>query len=236
MTKVITYFSQKGGCGKTTLSALTASYLAYTKRKRVVVIDGDQQGSFVDMRDTEKKSGIDNSGLGIEEYPIYSCKEYSKLPAYIRKLRDKGDCDFLIVDLPGQISDPNIIVALSLCNYIIFPMEHVQNAFSSGLRSIKAVYELMLALRKSSQECHIEHLAAVMNKVPRTQLGLANNLKNLVLVNFHLEKIFGAIIGRVDNMTSDRVSTLLPPSEVTLAQKGLNYKAYLDELSEYLGV
>lgn len=41
MGKVITFFNDKGGVGKTTLTALFACYLAYRRNKRVIVIDFD---------------------------------------------------------------------------------------------------------------------------------------------------------------------------------------------------
>ena len=60
--RVITFHSMKGGVGKTTLTALFASYLAYEKRARVIAfdLDGGQQ-SLSDIRSDELSKILDSA-------------------------------------------------------------------------------------------------------------------------------------------------------------------------------
>lgn len=50
----VTIYNEKGGVGKTTITALLASYLAYAKGKRVCILDFDYPSyHFMEMRRSE---------------------------------------------------------------------------------------------------------------------------------------------------------------------------------------
>ena len=42
--KILSFYSEKGGMGKTTFTALFASWLAYVKKEKVIVLDFDFPG------------------------------------------------------------------------------------------------------------------------------------------------------------------------------------------------
>ena len=72
MGKIITFANQKGGSGKTTLSANLAVLWANSNYK-VAVIDADAQRSLTNWLEARKKYYREES-TGIDSYP-YRCKK-----------------------------------------------------------------------------------------------------------------------------------------------------------------
>ena len=82
----VAFATQKGGAGKTTLTVLTASYLYYVKKMKVLVVDCDYpQYSVKELRDrdlqitrinksfaTTVKEQLNN--LDVDPYPILMCR------------------------------------------------------------------------------------------------------------------------------------------------------------------
>jgi cellulose biosynthesis protein BcsQ len=99
MKKVIGFMNFKGGTGKTTLSCLTALYLADKKNAQVRVHDLDSGGDtaqFVTNLDHKHMAPFD-----IEE--------------------DQDNYDYIIVDTPGGITSDEIERIAEVCNIIIIP-------------------------------------------------------------------------------------------------------------------
>ena len=57
--KIISVSTQKGGAGKTTITALLANSLSIDYQKKVLVIDVDEQGTLSDIR-SEDEDFTDN--------------------------------------------------------------------------------------------------------------------------------------------------------------------------------
>ena len=143
---VISIIGQKGGCGKTTMTILLASALAYKYGKKVVVLDCDtNQQSLVkirqrDIRDiTPYKTLKDGqevhevreydiymaykkqSKQGIKPYDVVACEEkVAPIIEYLVKMDEQG-CDYAFLDLPGNVDSDEYNQILSLCNIVFLP-------------------------------------------------------------------------------------------------------------------
>ncbi len=132
-TKLIAFSGQKGGIGKSSFTALAASYYHYTKNLKVCVIDADfPQYSIVHMRGRDinlihddayyrqlAKTQKDKSG---NFYPIYK-----SLPEDILEQANKikeGDThyDIILMDMPGTLNSTGVIRTLSALDYIFAPI------------------------------------------------------------------------------------------------------------------
>lgn len=235
MAKTITYFSQKGGCGKTTLSIMTASYLAYIEKKRVAVIDADGQHSFYLARQKEQKK----EEFFLEELQKYEITEpYEVFECTLGETRDKlvelykSNYDYIIVDLPGTVGDKEIYNIVCCINYVIVPFEHHAPALESSLRSAVVVTKKL----KDMPGVLIKKVCGVFNKVPYSQLGkLIKYVQAINMVGF--DYVFKQVIGDAPTISNiDKCCTYLPPAEQFLAQKDekLNLGGYFEELMEVL--
>lgn len=238
MTKIVSFYTQKGGCGKTTLTVVSASYLAYVLHRSVLVIDADPQHSLSSLREDEMDSydsffrrRMDERGVG-EPYEI----RYRSLREAVSEVRREiasGAFDYVFVDLPGTINDPDVVMALSLCDCIIVPLEHNVPSFKSSIASAAVISH---AIRRSVSS-RISSLSAVFNDVPHTQTGKLSAFMDLIrMAGF--DYLFPSVIGHSHTMgDSNHVCTLLPPDEMYLMQKGekLNLGGFCDCLAEYLG-
>lgn len=238
MTKVVTFFSQKGGCGKTSLSILSAGYLAYKLGLKVLAVDADFQQTFFQTRQDEMasldqlKPVMKERGVG-EPYPVISC-DIKDAVATIRRERATGRYDVIFVDLPGSINDDNIMNAICECEYVIVPLEHNLPALKSSLTSASMIIG---GLRRINGN-QIKKVCGVFNRVPNTQVGRLVGYMNLINV-VNLDYIFPSVIGFAHKMAdANHVCTMLPPADEYLRQKGekLNLGSFFDELRKVIEI
>ena len=114
MTKIITIAQQKGGAGKTTITAHLA--VAFSQRgKRVAIIDIDPQASLSTWhRIREEKFGEDYTGLTSVSSTGW------KLASEIADL--KSDHDVILIDSPPHI-EADARVAIRAADLIILPVQ-----------------------------------------------------------------------------------------------------------------
>jgi len=96
MVKIITFANQKGGSGKSTLSANLAVLWSNSKYK-VAVIDGDSQKSLTYWIEARRKY-YGNNDIGIDIYPYNS----RSLERDIEQIKRKYN--FIIIDSPPSIT------------------------------------------------------------------------------------------------------------------------------------
>ncbi len=117
MSKIISFASQKGGVGKTTLLMLTASALHSRMNKRMVVIDCDQQASIKHIYEKE------NNDMS---YPVINF-DWAQKNSQINFTKIIALCqlkyDFIFLDLPSK-SEKNdeIYNSLVISDIIIIPV------------------------------------------------------------------------------------------------------------------
>ena len=113
MGKIITFANQKGGSGKTTLSANLA-VLWCTSQYKVAVIDADSQKSLIYWFEARKKYyGEDNTGIDIYPY------DASTLFENVKKIKRRYD--FIIIDSPPSITFDTIQI-LQSCDRVYVPV------------------------------------------------------------------------------------------------------------------
>lgn len=109
--QVISFFSAKGGTGKTTFNMLFASYLKYVWGKRVIALDFDApENNFASTRDREVDSLLEKDPEADVKsfYPVRQIKSTSQagIRKAIQELRElDGKYDYVIVDAPGSMSE-----------------------------------------------------------------------------------------------------------------------------------
>jgi len=105
MGKIITFANQKGGSGKTTLSANLAVLWANSNYK-VAVIDADAQRSLTNWLEARKKYYRDEP-IGIDSYPY----DVRKLDEDLKQIKKKYH--FIIIDSPPSITYDTIQIVKS---------------------------------------------------------------------------------------------------------------------------
>ncbi|MNP99711.1 Iron-sulfur cluster carrier protein [compost metagenome] len=131
----IAFSSQKGGVGKTTFTALTASTLHYRLGYNVAVFDADfPQHSLMKMKTRDLAMVMENEFLkraafkqfttiNKKAYPIIQHKAEGVLEAAHDFLESVSvPVDFIFFDLPGTVNTPGILKALAGMHHIFTPI------------------------------------------------------------------------------------------------------------------
>lgn len=149
--RVITIFSEKGGMGKTTLSIMLASFLAYEKKQKVFACDFDFPG-YQMLNTRENDLRLISRGIrdlvklseGNEFYPIrrvkgrydgFSKDELERLVRNFATMRDSQD-GYLILDFPGRFlkTDPAyVFLQKGFIDLVVFPIDTDRQSITSAL-------------------------------------------------------------------------------------------------------
>ena len=153
MMKTVTIFSEKGGVGKTTLTVLLASYLAYVRRERVCALDFDHPSyQLTKMREVDEtilRNNTANQYLlrslpkDVAPYPInrvegrgaFTREQLAAIVSQVRKRREQGD-GWMLLDFPGRFlpGDPSYALALAgLLDLVVLPIDSDRQSISSAL-------------------------------------------------------------------------------------------------------
>ncbi|SMP20609.1 ParA family protein [Chryseobacterium profundimaris] len=134
-TVFIAFSSQKGGVGKSTLTALVASIMHYRLGYNVAVFDADfPQHSLAKMKARDLAMVMENealkrqaykqfTSLGKKTYPIMQHKADSVLDAALEFVNSSpAAIDMVFFDLPGTVNTPGILKALAGMHHIFTPI------------------------------------------------------------------------------------------------------------------
>jgi chromosome partitioning protein len=105
--RIITFVTQKGGAGKTTL-AVNCAVAAEQKKKKVLILDLDPQGSAEGWYQDREK-----------ETPRLVRLESWSLPDAIAKAKTAG-FDYVMIDTPGR-DEPSTTAAIRAADFCIIP-------------------------------------------------------------------------------------------------------------------
>ncbi len=246
----VAFATQKGGVGKSTLTALVASYLHYNEGVNVLAMDcDDRQHSLKDYRDQDN--------LVTEENPIlkkalYSFYKNFKKKAYeivltnpkeaIRLISEKlnagANPDVVFFDITGTINDPDIVMLLSVMDYIFVPVTIDTADMKSSIRFASHVVNKMITTNKTK----IKALRLVWNKIPtRTKPNLCE-IVDKYMAELGLESLESVLTnsckfykdGAVSGKTALFRSTVLPPDKQLL--KCSNLPELVAEIRETIKV
>ncbi len=156
--KVITVFNRKGGCGKSFLTILFASYLAYVLHKKIVVYDfEDNADHLIGCRKDELQS-LKDSGSVLSRYMSkhgtqgkpYEVRQLSRdalskgleyVSEVIRfdldELRKAG-VDYVFMDFEAGFRPDSVMSALGLKGYIdqvFVPLYFVDSVLRDGMNT-----------------------------------------------------------------------------------------------------
>ena len=131
----VAFATQKGGIGKSTVTALAANYLHNVKGHNVAVIDCDApQHSIHGLR--ERETGLIGGSLYFKAlacdhfrkirknaYPVIASDALNALDDAERMLaEEKVKPDVVFFDMPGTLKSNGVVKTLSQMDYIFAPM------------------------------------------------------------------------------------------------------------------
>lgn len=147
--KVISFFSAKGGTGKTTFNVLLASYIKYRLGKRVMVLDFDfPEFNLSHMRERDLLY-LEREGIPFHEEEFYPIERVRKKTTRdIRALAKQfelfsAELDYLILDFPGSFSADDPVCQLLLDGHIdlmVIPVE-LDPMIIASMRSLSHILQ-----------------------------------------------------------------------------------------------
>jgi chromosome partitioning protein len=146
--EILTIASQKGGAGKTTLSAHLAVEAERVGRGPVAVVDTDPQGSLADWWNQRAA-----------DTPIFAAVEVVRLAAHMTELRQQG-VNLVVIDTPPAFL-PIIRATIQVADLILIPARPSPH----DLRAVGVVVEMAEQLK--TPLCFV-----VNGATPRTTIAL----------------------------------------------------------------
>lgn len=150
-TLKISFATQKGGVGKSTMTTLLASVLHYRLGYNVVVMDCDfPQHSLTKMRERDKKTIIQNDyhkkaalkqfqEIAKKAYPIIKCKAETALDMASEYVKQSAvEPDMIFFDLPGTANTKGVLTTLKKMDFIFSPITADRLVVESTLGFTKA--------------------------------------------------------------------------------------------------
>ena len=145
----VAFATQKGGVGKSTVTALVANYVHNVMGRSVAVIDCDEpQHSIAGLRDKETVLIEKNDSLkavacehfrksGRKAFPIIRSNAVKALDDADRLLSEDGyKPDIVFFDLPGTLKSDGVIKTLSQMDYIFTPVSADRFVVESALQFV----------------------------------------------------------------------------------------------------
>jgi cellulose biosynthesis protein BcsQ len=139
--------TQKGGVGKSTLTALVANCLHNLMGYNVGVIDCDEpQNSIADTREYEMKMIEDNEQIKAAACDVFRKTRKKAFPV-IRSSSERAlddadqllaeeDLDIVMFDLPGTLKSDGVLKTLSQMDYIFVPISADRMVVESALQFV----------------------------------------------------------------------------------------------------
>lgn len=152
-TLKISFSTQKGGVGKSTMTTLLASVLHYRLGYNVLVMDCDfPQHSLTNMRERDKKTIMQNEyhkkvamkqfqTINKKAYPIIKSKAENALERASEYV-EQSVPDVIFFDLPGTANTKGVLTTLKMMDFIFSPITADRLVVESTLGFTKAFLEL----------------------------------------------------------------------------------------------
>lgn len=148
-TKIMSFATQKGGSGKSTITHIIALALSgQAVGKKILVIDADTQGTIKgainDVRRLKEDPNLKPS-YDFQESTLDNLKEVIK--------KNYGNYDCIFIDLPGTLDVPGVRTALVACDIVFVPILPSQPDLKAAFTTIKQLQEI-----KSHKQEHESNL------------------------------------------------------------------------------
>ncbi len=153
-TRFVAFATQKGGIGKSTITALVANYIHNVKGFNVAVIDCDEpQHNIADLRVEEMeliKDSVYFKAQACEHFKKLGKKSYSVTRSNALNALDDAEKvleesevepDFIFFDMPGTIKSEGVMKTLSQMDYIFVPVSADRFVIESALSFVQLFYD-----------------------------------------------------------------------------------------------
>ena len=154
-TLKISFYTQKGGVGKSTITTLLASVLHYRLGYNVLVMDCDfPQHSLTNMRARDLKTVMENDyhkkaamkqfqTINKKAYTIVKSKAENALEnAFEQTEKSKVEPDIIFFDLPGTANTKGVLSTLKTMDFVFSPITADRLVVESTLGFTKAFLHL----------------------------------------------------------------------------------------------
>jgi chromosome partitioning protein len=158
--KVISFASQKGGVGKSTLLLLTASALHRRTNKKVLVIDCDPQKSIKDIYNQELQK---EEAFDVVSFNWKQPKPEVNFDKTIALAENKYDVIFL--DIPGKLEGKEIYFSILVSDIVIVPI--VASALDIAA-TVKFLQTLPKVIEMKEEQGYALEVYGVVNKKDQT--------------------------------------------------------------------
>lgn len=156
-TRFVAFATQKGGIGKSTITALVANYFHNVKGYNVAVIDCDEpQYNLADLRDEELeliKSSDYFKAQACEHFKKLGKKSFSVTRSNAVNALDDAETvlneteiklDFIFFDMPGTIKNEGVMKTLSQMDYIFVPVSADRFVVESAMSFMQLFHDNFL--------------------------------------------------------------------------------------------
>ena len=250
----VAFATQKGGVGKSTLTALVASYLYFVEGVEVAVIDSDSTQHTMNVyRQHDLMVTKENPRLrrimanfyrhfNKEAYKIEltSAKEAMAIAETVtQEMIERGTPPKVIFfDITGTINDRDIVLLISQMDYIFVPITTETGEMESSITFADHVNNLLVTTGDTS----IKELRLVWNKInSREKTNLCNLIDNYMAMR-GLSSLDTVLVksnkfekdGRETGNGCVFRSTMLPPEKRLL--KGSNLVELVAEIRSIINV
>ena len=249
-TIYVAFATQKGGAGKSTLTALVASYLRYVEGVEVAVIDCDStQHSMNVYREHDLMVTKENPRLKRVLHKFYLDKGYKPYPILLTSPADaikvaedfvaKGNTPKVIFfDITGTINNRDIVTLIAGMHYIFVPITTETGEMASSITFANNVQNRMITTGLSK----IREMRLVWNKV-----NSRDKPRLCEIIDHYMEKLglssLDTVLVKSNKFEKDGLevgngmifrSTMLPPDKRLL--KGSNLVELVKEVRSIINV
>ena len=172
---LVAFSNQKGGVGKSTVTAVLASYFNYVRGLKVAVVDCDYPQFSL-----EKLRGRDLQNLEKSEYhQRLFCRQFedgsrkaypivTSTPEAAAEIPGKleGDYDLIFFDLPGTVNSRGVFESVMNMDFIFTPIVKDRMVMQSSLSFVSTVQEFHFIQLKVAFHIFLLHILLLTDKIP----------------------------------------------------------------------
>lgn len=151
-TIFVAFATQKGGVGKSTITALVANYVHNVKGYNVAIIDCDEpQHSIAGLRDKELELIADSlyfKALASDHFKKTKRKAFSVIRSNSERALDDAEAllneeelDIVFFDMPGTLKSKGVVKTLSQMDYIFTPISADRFVIESAVQFVQMFHD-----------------------------------------------------------------------------------------------
>lgn len=246
----VAFATQKGGVGKSTLTALVASYLYYVEGVEVTAVDCDStQHSLNVYRKHDLTVSKENpalkkaiykfySGFKKKAYPILLTSPKEALDVVDAHIEEGNEPRVVFFDITGTINNHDIVDLIANMDYVFVPTTTETGEMASSITFANSVQNSMITTNLTK----IKDMRLVWNKISsREKTHLCELIENYI-AKLGLKSLDTVLPqsnkfekdGRETGSAAVFRSTLLPPDKRLL--RGSNLEELVKEIRETINL